>query len=38
VFAPKLDEEVVFLGEERDGFLEVQGASGECWVDKRLMK
>jgi hypothetical protein len=38
VFALKREEEVVFLGEERDGFLKVQGASGEGWVDKRLMK
>jgi hypothetical protein len=38
IFALKREEEVVFLGEERNGFLKVQGTSGEGWVDKRLMK
>lgn len=30
-------EEVVYLGEEKDGFFKVQGASGEGWVKKSLM-
>lgn len=38
VFSLKAGEEVVFLGKEESGFLNVQGASGEGWVDKRLMK
>lgn len=38
VFSLKRDEEVVFLGEENNGYLKIQGASGEGWVDKRLMK
>jgi hypothetical protein len=38
LFALAKDEEVVFLGEDKNGFLKVQGANGEGWVDKRLMK
>lgn len=38
IFALSKDEEVVYLGEEKNGFLKVQGANGEGWVDKRLMK
>jgi hypothetical protein len=30
-------EEVVYVGEEKDGFFKVQGASGEGWVKKALM-
>lgn len=30
-------EEVVYLGEEKDGFFKVQGAGGEGWVKKALM-
>ncbi|MGE0816163.1 MAG: CsgG/HfaB family protein [Vicinamibacterales bacterium] len=30
-------EEVVYLGEETDGFYKVQGANGEGWVKKALM-
>lgn len=37
-FALAKDEEVVYLGEEKNGFLKIQGANGEGWVDKRLMK
>ena len=33
----KKSEELVFLGEEKDGFLHVQGASGEGWVKKVLV-
>ncbi|MBV6523047.1 MAG: hypothetical protein MNPFHGCM_03214 [Gemmatimonadaceae bacterium] len=33
----KKTDEVVFLGEESDGFLKVQGSSGEGWVKKTLM-
>lgn len=38
IFTLTKDEEVVFLGEEKNGFLKVQGANGEGWVDRRLMK
>lgn len=38
VFVLKQDEQVVFLGEEKNGYLNVQGSSGEGWVDKRMMK
>jgi len=38
VFVLVKDEEVVYLGEEKNGFLKVQGANGEGWVDKRLIK
>lgn len=38
VFTLKREEEVVFLGSEKNGYLKVQGASGEGWVDKRLIK
>jgi hypothetical protein len=38
VFTLKKEEEVVFLGSEKNGYLKVQGASGEGWVDKRLIK
>lgn len=34
----KKDDQVVFLGEEDKDFLKVQGADGEGWVDKRLVK
>ena len=37
-YSLKRDQEVVFLGEERDGFLKVQGENGEGWVDHRMMK
>ena len=33
----KREDEMVFLGEEMNGFLKVQGADGEGWVDKRLV-
>jgi len=32
----KREDETVFLGEVRDGFLKVQGADGEGWADKRF--
>ena len=38
VFTMKPGEEVVFLGEEKSDYLKVQGADGEGWVDKRLMR
>ena len=38
VFTMKRDEEVVFLGEEKSEFLKVQGADGEGWVDKRMVR
>ena len=34
----KRDDQVVYLGEEAKDFLKVQGADGEGWVDKKLMK
>lgn len=37
-YSLKRDQEVVFLGEERDGFLKVLGENGEGWVDQRMMK
>ena len=36
--ALKKDEQVVYLGEEKNGFVKIQGADGEGWVDKRMMK
>ncbi len=33
----KKTEELVFLGDEKDGFLHVQGATGEGWVKKVLV-
>jgi hypothetical protein len=33
----KKGEEIVFLGEEKDGFLKVQGSSAEGWVKKSLV-
>ena len=38
LFTMKRDEEVVYLGEERSDFLKVQGADGEGWVDKRMVR
>jgi len=38
VFAMKKDDEVIFLGEEQEGYLKVQGANGEGWVDKKMIK
>lgn len=34
----KKDDQVVYLGVEEKDYLNVQGADGEGWVDKRLMK
>ena len=34
----KKDDQVVFLGQEEKDFLKVQGADGEGWVDKKLVK
>lgn len=36
--ALKKDEQVVYLGEESNGFVKIQGSDGEGWVDKRMMK
>lgn len=38
LFALRKEDEVVYLGEEKEGFLKVQGSAGEGWVDKRLMQ
>jgi len=32
----KKTDEVVFMGEEKDGFLKVQGGAGEGWVSRAL--
>jgi curli biogenesis system outer membrane secretion channel CsgG len=34
----KRDDQVVYLGEEEKDFLKVQGADGQGWVDKKLVK
>jgi hypothetical protein len=34
----KKGEELVFLGEESEGYLKVQGANGEGWVKKTLVQ
>lgn len=33
----KKEDEVVFLGEEANGFIKVQGSNGYGWLDKKLM-
>lgn len=33
----KKTDELVFLGEEKDGFVKVQGSNGEGWVKKALV-
>lgn len=33
----KKSDELVFLGEEKDGFVKVQGSEGEGWVKKTLV-
>ena len=38
VFALKKDDQLIYLGEEKNGFLKVLGAEGEGWVDKLLLK
>ena len=38
IAALKKDEQVVYLGEESNGFVKIQGSDGEGWVDKRMMK
>lgn len=38
LFTLKRGDELVFIGPDSDGFLKVQGAEGEGWVDKRLVK
>lgn len=30
-------DQVVYMGEEQNGFMKVQGAQGEGWVDKKMM-
>jgi hypothetical protein len=34
----KRDDQVVYLGDENKEFLKVQGADGEGWIDKKLVK
>ncbi|MGQ0702939.1 MAG: CsgG/HfaB family protein [Gemmatimonadales bacterium] len=34
----KATDQLVFLGEEKDGFLKVQGSDAEGWVKKSLLK
>jgi hypothetical protein len=31
-------EEVIYTGEEKNGFLSVQGNEGEGWVEKLMIK
>ena len=38
VVALKKDDQLIYLGEEKNGFLKVLGAEGEGWVDKLLLK
>jgi hypothetical protein len=33
----KKGDELVFLGEEKDGYVKVQGSSSEGWVKKTLV-
>ena len=33
----KKTDELVFLGEEKDGFVKVQGTDGDGWVKKTLV-
>ena len=35
--ALKKGDELVFLGEEKDGYVKVQGSSAEGWVKKTLV-
>jgi len=37
-FSLSKSDEVVFLGEERDGFLKVQGPSGTGWVQALMVR
>lgn len=37
LYTLKKEDEVVFLGEETNGFLKVQGSDGDGWVDKKLV-
>jgi hypothetical protein len=34
----KTTDEVVFLGDEQNGYLHVQGSNGEGWARKALLK
>ena len=34
----KATDQLVYLGEEKDGFLKVQGSDAEGWVKKSLVK
>jgi hypothetical protein len=34
----KRDDQVVYLGDENKEFLKVQGADGQGWIDKKLIK
>jgi hypothetical protein len=36
--ALKITDEVVYLGDEKDGYLHVQGSNGEGWIRKALLK
>jgi len=38
VMTLKRDDQVVYLGDENKEFLKVQGADGEGWIDKKLVK
>lgn len=34
----KREDQIVYMGIEENGFLKVQGADGEGWVDKRMIR
>jgi len=38
VMTLKRDDQVVYLGDENKDFLKVQGADGEGWIDKKLIR
>ena len=38
IFTASIVDQVVYLGGEEKDFLKVQGADGEGWVYKKLMK
>ncbi len=37
LFTLKREDEVVFMGQEENGYLKIQASDGEGWVDKRLI-
>jgi hypothetical protein len=37
VYNLRKEDEIIYLGEESNGFLRIQGSNGEGWVDKKLI-